>query len=228
MSELSRVVEKTYRLRKPHQAIEWNWVIGKVIWLWISNTELVTGQVQPSNGDIVCDDCASNVTSTVRNGELFPRVLECTWRRGTEESMWTLQGNEKGKHWLHITRLTHPPPAVDVQLSDPTHKSAEPESMRIKKSWGGVPIWMVARYPTSWPLERNLRTSHKTRFEMNALNIETKGVASGRCISSLNTAGNPISFNFRASTSSAVVTSSGSCRRSLTTRKLNRIVIGIL
>ena len=52
----------------------------------------------------------------------------------------------------HGMKLTQPPPFVDVQFSDPTQKSAEPESIKIEKLRGGLPIWIVARYEVSTDL----------------------------------------------------------------------------
>ena len=134
----------TYRLGEAHEAIERNGVRGEVDRLSVRNTEGVGFERQTSDGDVVRDDVARDVSGTVRDLERLVRVGERRGGVGTEELVVALETKEEwSKNDIQETGFlirTQSPPASDTQVSEPTQKSAEPESMRILNSVLAEPI----------------------------------------------------------------------------------------
>ena len=139
----------TYRLCETHEAIERHAVVREIDRLSSRNAEGVRGESQAGDADVVLDDVALDVARAVRDLELFAQVLEGRRALRAEEVVVALETRELVSYaGLSIRRETRPhtqsPPDSDWQFSAPTQRSAEPESMRMLKSRGGVPIWIVA------------------------------------------------------------------------------------
>lgn len=97
---------------------------------------------EAGNADIICHDTPGDVARAVSDAEGDIFISEGTAGLGTEEFMVALERfvNFKKRTIDKSEPRTQPPPSVDVQFSEPTQKSADPESIKMRKSRGGLPI----------------------------------------------------------------------------------------
>lgn len=118
-----------------------------------------SGQVQ-----VIRDLDSRNRPCAICDIERFLRLDEGSRALRAKERMITLVDSgmlsTRMGMLLRIGLLTQPPPFADLQFSAPTQRSADPESMRIRNTCGGVPICTSAKYPTSFAL--NLDVSKDT------------------------------------------------------------------
>lgn len=118
----------------------------KVATLGMRHTEFEGFQSAPRHGDVVIDKGPCYGTSAVLDAPLFLGVIEGGAGIRAEESVIALPTPVMRSRGIYGgLGLTHPPPSSATQFSDPIQRSAEPESIRSRKSRAGVPIWSVPR-----------------------------------------------------------------------------------